>query len=596
MYSTLSISHFARQGIANSTPRFASAFHPCSAALAACEQHCRQYSLRRIESPARHWITEPLGLKDISSKDTLIGRTDNLSKLWSSLRPSPTAKGQAQRVVVLHGPDGVGKTHLATHFSKLHAESFSSVWWVNGKDRNTLNASLAALASRLPQDEIISTLLPGKPAAGGNDAVELQASMVLKWLARANNTKWLLILDNVGEDHGLDGESMHQTRTSYNLRDFFPKAAHGSVIIITPQFPPPFELGEAHSVERLHSEKALQFFDHALPFESPASGREVQSAKMLVRHLEDIPLGLTLAASYIRQTGLSISSYLQLYLETNRQIMQAPTQVESRDTMTNSTISLTFNEIQQSHALAARLLLVLARYNHTNIPSKLPRFVSDISGPSQGRTNSDVHNARHIAKALQSLRDLSLITVNENPESYSIHPIVQTWCRTGIPLDSKERSQLNTLALLTLSKAATEALSTTIGSRLTQQSLLPHTDSILRLLQTSPDTIPSTSANLEAIKSLGALYTSQGRLKDAESMYLQAISRSQIMYGHCNKSTRELAKTLKYLRFRQSGLGEYDNLYWWVSALSLALEMVIGIFMILVAGFVGLLSVLAALI
>lgn len=94
--------------------------------------------------------------------NALIGREDDLTRLWISLRPQPSP---TRRVAVVHGSNGVGKSRLVAHFSRLHKSNFSTTWWVNGKDKTSVLASLGALASKLPTNEVIPN--PAKAPSSG---------------------------------------------------------------------------------------------------------------------------------------------------------------------------------------------------------------------------------------------------------------------------------------------------------------------------------------------------------------------------------------------------------------------------------------------
>ena len=50
---------------------------------------------------------------------------------------------------------------------------------------------------------------------------------VLEWLARPDNTDWLLVFDNVNQDHKQGGST-----GVYDIRQYFP-GDHGSVLITT---------------------------------------------------------------------------------------------------------------------------------------------------------------------------------------------------------------------------------------------------------------------------------------------------------------------------------------------------------------------------
>lgn len=222
---------------------------PRSLGLQACQLPCRrQYQHRPKENDAKY--TSASNTERFLSGTAFIGREDDLTRLWTSLRPQPSP---SRRVAVVHGPDGVGKSRLVAHFSRLYEKDFSSIWWVDGKDKNSVLASLGALASRLPTNKVASD--PAKAPNSGL-ALERQATMALEWLSKKNNSKWLLIFDEVAAYQSAGTRSSD----AYNIRDFFPWSDHGSILVTTTD-PDMAEVGESHALRKLNPQESLEFFD-----------------------------------------------------------------------------------------------------------------------------------------------------------------------------------------------------------------------------------------------------------------------------------------------------------------------------------------------
>ena len=88
----------------------------------------------------------PFELTKVPAVSNFIGRTADIDRLWKFLQPNAS---NLRKVVVLHGMEGLGKTHLAIHFARLHKTAFTAIFWVNGQDENVLIRSLADIAARL---------------------------------------------------------------------------------------------------------------------------------------------------------------------------------------------------------------------------------------------------------------------------------------------------------------------------------------------------------------------------------------------------------------------------------------------------------------
>ena len=64
------------------------------------------------------------------------------------------ATARRQKVVVLHGLGGIGKTQLAVEFARSHHGRFSSVVWLDGSSEASLKQSFADMVRRLPRSEL----------------------------------------------------------------------------------------------------------------------------------------------------------------------------------------------------------------------------------------------------------------------------------------------------------------------------------------------------------------------------------------------------------------------------------------------------------
>jgi hypothetical protein len=113
------------------------------------------------------------------------------------------AESQRQKIHVLHGLGGIGKTQLAVEFARRHHRRFSSVFWLDGRSEDTLKRSIASHTSRIPQGQIAET--SRMYAADSGADVDVVVKDVMAWLARPDNTAWLLIFDNVDREYKAQG-------------------------------------------------------------------------------------------------------------------------------------------------------------------------------------------------------------------------------------------------------------------------------------------------------------------------------------------------------------------------------------------------------
>ena len=122
----------------------------------------------------------------------------------------PNKPSTEQQRLVLGGMGGIGKTQLAIGYARRHQSCYTSVFWLNATSQLTLHASIRQVAQLLLQ----------AADAGRLDDKQVLVR-VLRWLSDRRNTQWLLIFDNYDEPD------------QYEMNDYCPYAAHGSIIITT---------------------------------------------------------------------------------------------------------------------------------------------------------------------------------------------------------------------------------------------------------------------------------------------------------------------------------------------------------------------------
>jgi hypothetical protein len=124
-------------------------------------------------------------------------------------------------VVSLSGLGGMGKTQLSIHLIRQSGGQYSSVFWLNAKDENTLKAGLAALAI-----EVTGTSASLSVSDTHEEGRLVQ--QVRQWLSQQGNDKWLIVYDNYDDPRlpGIDSNraacsswlGLHTTKALYLYR------------------------------------------------------------------------------------------------------------------------------------------------------------------------------------------------------------------------------------------------------------------------------------------------------------------------------------------------------------------------------------------
>lgn len=156
-----------------------------------------------------------------------IGRKADLKSIKEYLKPSE--EPERQKICVLSGLGGIGKTQLAIEYAREQQAAYTSIFFLNGKTETLLIQEFVSIGNRLPKGQISDINI--------EDITDLQKSKkraheVLDWFSRSKNTSWLLIYDNIDEtSHGEDRTD--QTSKYYDITEYLPKSDTGSIIITT---------------------------------------------------------------------------------------------------------------------------------------------------------------------------------------------------------------------------------------------------------------------------------------------------------------------------------------------------------------------------
>lgn len=156
-----------------------------------------------------------------------VGRNSEMMQLKKVLLPEATY--DQQKVFVLNGLGGIGKTQLAANFASKHQARYSSIFWLDGRDKPSIRQSIATIANRIFRGQIAES--NGPHLYGDDNKNNLLIDDVLDWFSEERNREWLLIFDNV--DRYCSPSSSDDD--AYEIGDNFPSAKHGSILITTRQ-------------------------------------------------------------------------------------------------------------------------------------------------------------------------------------------------------------------------------------------------------------------------------------------------------------------------------------------------------------------------
>ncbi|KAL8976528.1 MAG: hypothetical protein Q9205_007475, partial [Flavoplaca limonia] len=316
----------------------------------------------------------------LDSNRNYVERSSIANQLEDLLEPAKTMKSPAAVRIVLYGLGGAGKTEVAARFA-------------DGSHRDLLH--------------------------------EAQT-----WFAE--NSGWLLIVDNVDDQDALDA-----------LRWQYLKGSMKGHVIVTSRNPSTSVYWNGIEVADMNLSEAISLMKKIVG--RPAEGEDAMLARLL-SDLGYLPLAIDQASSYIAATGMSIREYHQWFkIEKARLLKEIPSTLygyDSRQTVM-TTWEISFQRVTQSDPAVSKLLLVMSLFSHDDIPITMIQLKHDSlrywasNGEwealprdqewVQSELKSTLHHGLDLRDAIRSLRNYSLIHYKQGGESLWLHPLVHYW-------------------------------------------------------------------------------------------------------------------------------------------------------------------------
>ena len=197
----------------------------------------------------------PFNIRGVPIVNRYVERDREMSTIEGSLRPG--LPNTQRRIVVLHGLGGTGKTQLSLAYARKHRDDHTAIFWLNGQTRDSLKQSIAGVARSLPANQLPDSAR--KRLQQGSEELEEVIDEVLEWFGKRENTQWLLIYDNVDRD----ASDRVRDPEAYDIRKYFPKPDHGSIIITTRRLQLR-HLGDELKVNTMTTEEGIDLLKNTL--------------------------------------------------------------------------------------------------------------------------------------------------------------------------------------------------------------------------------------------------------------------------------------------------------------------------------------------
>ncbi|MBC2905909.1 FxSxx-COOH system tetratricopeptide repeat protein [Streptomyces cupreus] len=318
-----------------------------------------------------------------------VGRSVDLDRLRQSLSRSAGRGIVTQATATataVSGLGGIGKTALVLRYAHATRETYSLVWWITGESEEQIDTGLADLALRL------------YPSWAAHATARERTEWALTWLERHHG--WLLVYDNVEHPQNLTpvmGRLLghgHQLVTSRS-RGGWPEGADLVDLDV---------LGDEESVELLRATAG-----HV------GGGTHDELVAQLAADLGHLPLALTQAGAYLRETRMRLDTYRERLARVPELVL---TDGASRSGRTITQIWRTSLEtIRGAHPVAVPTLYALAWFAAEPVPREV---ASRLAGAKD--------------EVLAALAAYHLVT--SGPDGLSLHRLVQKTLRQASPAEA----------------------------------------------------------------------------------------------------------------------------------------------------------------
>ena len=347
-----------------------------------------------------------------------------------------------RKVFVLYGLGGIGKTQLAIKFAEDHQAKFDSIFFLDGSSQESLLRSFASIYYRITRGRAPQAPDSVLPSKDNQVPPEKMVEEVTQWLAQKQNTRWLLIFDNIDKEPSDEG--------GFDIVPYFPPMDHGSILITT-RLAPLLRLGRGKRVGRMSGEEGISLLDEILGESSSGQQRiwvtrnqESPMMHELLETLDGLPLAISQAGRFINTLNLKLETYLELYTSSKREVMDMlPSDSYLNDTEKSSirtTWTISLNLLREKVSKqgpdgdyhgAYRLLQLFAYFDPSDLNYNIIRF--GMIGNHVPDWFRMIFSAKlKFFSAITILLNLCLIDNNVSEGSYSMHRVVHDWLCTYV--------------------------------------------------------------------------------------------------------------------------------------------------------------------
>jgi tetratricopeptide (TPR) repeat protein len=248
-----------------------------------------------------------------------------------------------------------------------------SIFWIHAATPDRFHQGYLEIARRCQ--------IPGCEDQA-SDALQL----VKDWLENQDHGKWLMVIDNADNEAAFFETGSQPTGLPADvtkkkpLKYYIPRCTHGSVLVTTRDKAVAVSFTGQYKMRRIEV-AAMSKAESRELLHGILSDETIDSElDELINLLDNLPLALVQAGSYIEKTSSSIEDYLEIYHESEDSaldLLDQEFESDGRDlNIPNAVVTswiISFEQIQVAQPRAAEILSLMAFFDRQAIPESLLR-------------------------------------------------------------------------------------------------------------------------------------------------------------------------------------------------------------------------------
>ncbi|KAH7139511.1 hypothetical protein B0J11DRAFT_575420 [Dendryphion nanum] len=424
--------------------------------------------------------------------------------------------------LAVYGLGGCGKTALVLELAYWMKKKDPSrtVFWVPAFSQESFEQAYRDMAQYLE--------IPGIEDSEA-DVKELVKSR----LSKHNTEQWLLIVDNV-DDSDILFSPLGQNSSTNRLIDYLPHSSQGSIVFTSRTRKTAVKLAPENLIALgdLTKHDAIKMLKARLHPEHQHELLVQETIDTFLDTLNYFALAIVQAAAFINRTGISLSMYVSMYRNSEKdattllhEVFDDQSRYQDHNKPVATTWYTSFEQIRREDNLASQYLSFMACTLNTDIPaSMLPG-----SNSSMEHTNAiETLKAYTFITERIAQKDKQQMKKKASTKAFDMHPLVQIAIKGWL----LSRNKWNSWIKRSLKQLKSIVPRGDHETRRLWMAYLPHAVHLVRLEEAN-----GMKRTISLLERIGHCECALGRYLDAEQTHQCVLDKRKARFGEEHPAT-----------------------------------------------------------